>query len=221
MKTNNMPQLTIQLPQSKVKWLCFLLLSIVAAMSLFSVMQRLIWPTDIEVNTSDSAQTLSYVRVIPKERVHKKTRHLPEMKKSQEPPPERPTLSPFKIEAPTPVPVTMPSLTSSLSLNLYVGLGAQLLGAVDGNVIPLVKIAPMYPRQARAQGIEGWVNVGITISKTGTVLDVKILGSEPRRVFERAAIRSVYRWKFKPEIIEGAAIENYSTQMIHFTLGNP
>ncbi len=141
----------------------------------------------------------------------------PKEKQASTPPP-RPVLETLEVKTPKPTLIDVPNLTLSMSLNQNFGLGGLAASSGDGNVIPLVKIAPSYPRQARTRGIEGWVKVGIKISKAGSVLDVEILEAEPRRVFDRSTIRAVFRWKFKPEVVDGKVVENYSTQVVHFAL---
>ena len=76
----------------------------------------------------------------------------------------------------------------------------------DGELIPLVRIAPQYPRNAARDGIEGWVKMEFTINKAGTVSDPKVLESKPRRVFDRAARRAILKWKFKPRVVDGKPV---------------
>ena len=90
--------------------------------------------------------------------------------------------------------------------------------AAEGDVIPIVRIDPQWPREALIEGIEGWVLVEFTITADGSVKDVKVLESEPRRVFNRNAIRAILKWKFKPRIIGGTAVERQATQRIDFKL---
>lgn len=59
-------------------------------------------------------------------------------------------------------------------------------------------VAPEYPREAWRRGLEGWVDVELTIGPDGRVLDAKVLASQPRGIFERAALRAVMQWVFDP-----------------------
>ena len=83
---------------------------------------------------------------------------------------------------------------------------------------PVVVIRPMYPRDAAISGIEGWVKVEFTITETGAVKDPQIVDAQPPRVFNREAIRAIMKWKFKPRVIDGVAVERRATQVIDFTL---
>jgi protein TonB len=62
------------------------------------------------------------------------------------------------------------------------------------------------------------VKVEFTITEVGTVKDARVLEAKPSRVFNRSAIRAILRWKFKPRIIDGIAVERRATQTIDFSL---
>jgi protein TonB len=80
-------------------------------------------------------------------------------------------------------------------------------GGADRDAVPLVRIEPDYPMQARQRGIEGWVVVEFTISTAGTVKDAAVVASEPGTVFDRAAVQAVRKWKYNPKIVDGKAVE--------------
>jgi protein TonB len=80
-------------------------------------------------------------------------------------------------------------------------------GGADRDAVPLVRIEPDYPMQARQRGQEGWVVLEFTISTAGTVKDVAVVASEPGTVFDRAAVQAVRRWKYNPKIVGGKAVE--------------
>lgn len=88
----------------------------------------------------------------------------------------------------------------------------------DAEVMPLVRVAPRYPRKAAMRGIEGWVKVEFTILEDGTVADAKVVDAQPRRIFNREAVRAVLRWKFKPQIVDGKQVRRQATQTISFKL---
>jgi protein TonB len=99
-----------------------------------------------------------------------------------------------------------------------VGRGAGAARQGDGELIPLVKIAPRYPRKAALAGKEGWVKVEFTVTELGTVADVKVLDSKPRRLFDRAAKRAILKWKFKPRVVDGKPVARRAVQVIEFKL---
>lgn len=92
----------------------------------------------------------------------------------------------------------------STKLDLNIGSGLQ---ATDGEYLPIVKVAPQYPRRALSRGIEGYVVVEYTVTKQGTVKDPIVIEAKPESIFNRAAIKSASRYKYKPRVVDGKPIE--------------
>lgn len=69
---------------------------------------------------------------------------------------------------------------------------------------PIRQSAPSYPRSA-PKGASGSVDLHLTVTETGDVRDVEVLGT-PRDYFERAAVQAVKSWQFEPVIERGQAI---------------
>jgi periplasmic protein TonB len=90
--------------------------------------------------------------------------------------------------------------TSGVQLNIGAGFSG------DGEFLPIVRVAPVYPTQAAQRGLEGYVIVEFTVTRTGTVRDVFVVESS-NRIFERAAVDAAYRFRYRPRIIDGEAIE--------------
>ena len=92
-------------------------------------------------------------------------------------------------------------LVAKLDLSMGDGLSAS-----DGEYLPIVKVAPQYPRRALKRGLEGDVILEYTVTKQGSVRSPKVLqSSDP--VFNKAAIDSAMRYKYKPRVINGQAQE--------------
>ena len=101
---------------------------------------------------------------------------------------------------------------------MFIGNFATIDKTAEGDIIPLVVIRPMYPRDAAMKGIEGWVKVEFMITEIGTVKDPKVIDSEPPRIFNREALRAILKWKFKPRVVDGVAVERMATQIVGFDL---
>ena len=101
---------------------------------------------------------------------------------------------------------------------MYLGNFATVDRTEEGDIIPIVVIRPMYPRDAAMKGQEGWVKVEFTITSIGTVKNPRVIDSKPPRVFNREAIRAILKWKFKPRVVDGVAVERMATQVIDFSL---
>ena len=89
-------------------------------------------------------------------------------------------------------------------LDLNIGAGLQV---TDGEYLPIVKVAPQYPRRALSRGIEGYVILEYTVTKQGTVKDPVVIEAKPEGTFDRAAIKSALRYKYKPRVVDGEPIE--------------
>jgi len=96
------------------------------------------------------------------------------------------------------------ALDIGADLNVDAGLGG---GSGDGEYLPIVKVAPQYPRRAAQKGIEGYVVVEFTVSKLGTVTNPKVIEADPPNIFNRAAINAAKKFKYKPKVENGKAIE--------------
>ncbi|ORE86302.1 TonB2 protein [Oceanococcus atlanticus] len=92
-------------------------------------------------------------------------------------------------------------LVAKLDLSMGAGLSAS-----DGEYLPIVKVAPQYPRRALKRGLEGDVVLEYTVTKQGSVRNPKVLQSTDS-VFNQAAIDSALRYKYKPRVINGEAQE--------------
>ena len=103
-------------------------------------------------------------------------------------------------------------------LSIATGSFAQVDKDAEGDIIPVVVIRPMYPRDAAIAGLEGWVKVEFTITEVGTVKDPRVIDADPPRVFNREAVRAILKWKFKPRVVDGVAVERRATQVIDFSL---
>jgi protein TonB len=119
------------------------------------------------------------------------------------PPPDIPEQDFDKIDGNAAVgQILPPGIKAKLDLNIGAGLHAT-----DGEYLPIVKVAPQYPRRALNRGIEGYVIVEYTVTKSGTVKDPVVIESKPQGTFDSAAIKSALRYKYKPRVIDGEPVE--------------
>ena len=77
----------------------------------------------------------------------------------------------------------------------------------DGDYLPIVKVAPIYPRRAQSRGIEGYVIVEFTVTKSGSVRDPFVVEAQPEGIFDRAAMDAALKFKYKPRVVDGEATE--------------
>ncbi len=72
--------------------------------------------------------------------------------------------------------------------------------------VPLKRIktvAPAYPASASNRGVSGWVEVSFTVTPTGAVENVRASNSDPKEVFDWAAVQAVEQWRFEPPMRDG------------------
>ncbi|WP_229659069.1 energy transducer TonB [Luteimonas terricola] len=63
---------------------------------------------------------------------------------------------------------------------------------------PLSTPAPSYPTDALRAGQSGEVQVEFTVAPDGSISDARVVRADPPRVFDRAAVAAVRRWRFEP-----------------------
>ena len=196
---------------------------IVAALGLFLLMHALIAGTPKIGDKDADRLALDFVRVKQDEIQNvKERRKPPEPEKPKEPPPP----PKINVQNQSKPPPDMPNIMApAVSVPIASGGGPYLGGwnpgeqAPEGDVIPIVSIQPQYPREAAIEGLEGWVELEFTIEADGSVSDVSVVNSEPRRIFDRNAQRALYKWKFKPRVVEGKAVARRARITLDFTLG--
>lgn len=196
---------------------------VTAALLLFWLMHALI-SGDQEFPTADlNGGLVDFIRVREDEITQLKERTRPK----EPPPPDRPPPPPqirLSEQSDRPPPVALDIEVPNINVPVSTGNGPYLgqwsAGdpAAEGDVIPIVRIDPQWPREALLEGTEGWVEVEFTILPDGSVADPEVLRSEPPRLFDRNAMRAILRWRFKPRIVNGQAVERRAVQRIDFML---
>jgi protein TonB len=113
---------------------------------------------------------------------------------------------------PKPSSKQLPSNTQAPSL------ASEFSAQFTENLFPLHIPDPLYPRRARKRGIEGWVKTGFTILPDGSISDIEILESEPAGIFDRITRRTISKWKYKPQLLNGKPTARDVEKIIRFNL---
>lgn len=194
-----------------------MLLAALATFIIFFVMQRLVASGESAFTEEITGRVVDFVRVRQPEQVRERDR-----KPDKPPPPETeppaPDITPQASTASTAGPgamqISAPDLGADLALDPGIGAGAG-----EGDYLPIVKVAPMYPSRAQARGIEGWVVVEFTVTAAGTTRDPVIVEAEPAGYFEEAAKQAVLKFRYKPRVVNGNPVEVSGVQnLIRFEL---
>lgn len=177
-------------------------LAFAVTFGLVYIMQFLIATGQAAITEDKSLNFLEFVRVKQEEVVEAKQRKPEKPPEPEAPPPEapRPQLDP------TDASISISNTAASLSGVDVGGIGGLGLGAADGEYLPIVKVAPIYPRRALQRGLEGYVIVEFTVSRQGTVKDVVVIESTSS-LFDRAAVEAAQKFKYKPRVVNGEPIE--------------
>ncbi|QQD21503.1 TonB family protein [Venatoribacter cucullus] len=198
-----------------------LLASALFTLGLFWVMHRMVsGPAELQRPDQDRA-VVDFIRLKQDSQTELKERRKPEPPKPQKP--KLPQESVSQQDVPMQqIPFKVPQVTPDLSLSQQSLLGDAVvgLGFGDSDVIPLVRMNAVYPQRALRQKIEGFVTARLQITPEGTVESVNIIEAQPRGVFEREAIRALYKYKFKPKMENGRPVAQTATQTIEFKLGD-
>ncbi|WP_350608450.1 energy transducer TonB [Pseudoalteromonas sp. MER144-MNA-CIBAN-0113] len=134
------------------------------------------------------------------------------------PTPKIPPKAPPRV-TPSNEPITAISTAPPIVIDRFGDDMKQTLNRPTGDASPIVRINPKYPTSAARDGIEGWVQLSFNISPTGEVIDATVVNSEPKRIFDREALRAIKRWKYRPKVIEGVAqLQTGQTVQLDFKL---
>ena len=202
-----------------MKLILAFLCSILVTGSIFAVMNGMVTNDGIKNQNRGEQTVIDFIRMKRDSESRIKQRE-----KKQPPKPKKPPLPPQQTaQQNTPmkqIAMRMPNITPDLSLANKSLLGdAQIgMGFGDGDVIPLVRMPAQYPSKAKRRNIEGFVKARLEVNALGTVDSVDIVDSKPKGVFERSAIRALYKYKFKPQIIDGKAKAQTVIQTLDYVL---
>lgn len=188
----------------------------VTTFGLFWVMQALIGVSG-ELKEGRPPPRVEFVRLRKDTTPEMKEREPPRREKPEQPPPP-PQMNVAKNMNPgEAVGEIIPMLDTGAELQEATSLGAA---GADSDVVPLVRVDPDYPPQARQRRIEGYVDVIFTIGPAGTVEDARVVNSRPPAVFDEAALRAVRRWRYNPRVEDGVAVSRPGVKVrIRFELG--
>jgi protein TonB len=99
---------------------------------------------------------------------------------------------------------------------------AMLVGKYteDGDIVPILRVEPIYPTVAMTRKIGGWVDVEYIVMPDGSVAQARVVASSPRGMFEKAALRAINKWRFKPRVVNGQPVPRAVSQRINFNVLN-
>ena len=172
------------------------------ALGLFFLMNSLI---DRQFEQDEiKAQKVAEIVVPDKEIETNRKEELPEKVEDPDEPP--PDMEPLDFD--TDLDMSTANMAPAVAVN--VSITASGLSSGDGEYLPIVKVAPIYPRRAQTRGITGYCIVTYTVTATGAIRDPYVENESdcsPRGIFERASLKAAAKFKYKPRVVDGQAIE--------------
>lgn len=194
------------------------LFAITFVFSIFWLLQSIISSGANQGVKQETAQLVDVVRLKKESEIMKKERVKPKKPEPKKQPPKP------KVNMSVNQAITLGALDLNLELDLSANsaLGDTSISfgrrAISTGVIPISRVSPVYPRRAKSRGTEGFVKLEFTITSLGTVKDITVLESQPEGIFESAAKRALLKWKFRPKLEGGVAIEQRAMLQIDFEL---
>ena len=175
-----------------------ILLGLIITAALFWFMQYLIETADRDLNEGASGHLIDFVRLKRDESIQRR-----QLKPKKPPPPDAPPPQPPTPQLENLDPNAEKIAISAAPVETDIEMsGGFSLGVGEGDYLPIVKVAPVYPTRAASRGLEGYVIVEFTVTETGSTRDIFVVESSSS-LFERAAVDAAGKFKYKPRVIDG------------------
>lgn len=171
-------------------------------LSLLFIMHLLIEFGESALSSPRDRHTLEFVRIKRNENLNTED-ITPE--KPPKPPKVPPDIPPQDMDNIDPNAPTINIAPPTVASNVDIG-GPGVMNIAEGDYLPIVRVAPIYPARALSRGIEGYVDMSFTVTATGTVKDPIVMFSTSS-LFDRAATRAVLKFKYKPRVVDGQPVE--------------
>ena len=182
-----------------VRLLIGALLAIPVTGGLFFIMQYLIATADPKIDAHKRTKLADIT--MPAREIETQIEQKPEKIEDPEEPP--PDLEMTAVA--TDMDVEVVNVAPQVKAEVEIGVGTMATG--DGEYLPIVKVAPIYPRRAQARGITGYCIVEYTVTTSGAIRDPVAVDCQPSGVFEKESVQAALKFKYKPRVVDGEAIE--------------
>jgi protein TonB len=181
-----------------------LVFGLVVTLFLFWFMQYMIETADRSLDESSRGALVDFVRVERDESI-KRRQAKPEKPPPPEAPPPQPPAPQLENLDPTAEKIAVQAAPVQTEIEMTGGFS---LGVGEGDYLPIVKVAPIYPQRALSRGIEGFCVVQYTVTRQGTIRDPFVVEDQcTSTLFHRASVQAALKFKYKPRVIDGQAVE--------------
>ena len=177
-------------------------IGVVVTLSLLFVMHLLIATGKAALTKPRDRAKLEFVRVKRNEALNVEDFTPEKPPKPPETPPETPPQEMDNMDPNAPsINIAPPTVATDTNIG-----GPGGMNIAEGDYLPIVRVAPVYPARALSRGLEGYLDLSFTVTTAGTVRDPVILFSTSS-LFERAAVRAVLKFKYKPRVVDGVPVD--------------
>ncbi len=198
-----------------MRYLFGVVLGAVATFALFLLMQALIKSDKSPFDDTIKGKIVDFVRLEEDVDLQTKQRKPKPPPPPDEPPPDMPKPDFDRSN------VSQGVAIGGVDVKVDLNVGGTGGFSSDGEYLPIVKVAPVYPRRAQTRGIEGYVLLEFVVTKTGAVRDPVVIESKPPGIFDRAATQAALKFKYKPKVVNGEPIDVAGVRnLITFELSN-
>ena len=181
-----------------------LVLGLVVTAGLFWMMQYLIATADRTLNESSAGHLLDFVRLKRDESIQRRQLKPEKPPQPKTPPPQPPTP---KLEELNPSAEKIAIAAVPVETDIEMS-GGFSLGVGEGDYLPIVKVAPIYPARALQRGLEGFCVVQYTVTSLGAIKDPVVVQDQcTSSLWHRASLQAALKFKYKPRVIDGVAVE--------------
>jgi len=209
-----------------IKYPAILSLGTAVTIFLLYLMQYLIESGEEAITSTHSGNIVDFIRMKEERQVQVKQRRPKPPPEPQEPPPPI-KQSTDKVAVENAFTTQFKAPLSDISISNTTSFSS------DGEYLPILKVQPIYPRPALQRGLFGWVLLEFTVDELGRVRDPVIItncvepysrgkvscADRPGRMFDKAALAAVEKFKYKPRVVDGEAIATSGVKnMITFEL---
>lgn len=179
-------------------------LGLVVTLFLFWFMQYMIETADRGLDESSRGSMVDFVRIQRDETIERR-----QLKPKKPPPPDAPPPQPPTPQLDNLDPSAEKIAISAVPVTTDIEMtGGFSLGVGEGDYLPIVKVAPIYPQRALTRGVQGYCVVEYTVTRQGTTREPFVVEDQcTSSLFHRASLQAALKFKYKPRILDGEAVE--------------
>ena len=175
-------------------------LSVFTTFGILWVMQILIATGEGAITSKYEGRFVDFVRIKKDESLDTKNAKPKKPPEPEEPPPE-PEQQMDDIDT------SMETVSiGAVNANVDVAAGIGGFNAGEGEYLPIVKVAPIYPNRALSRGIEGYCIIEFVVTRNGTTANGKVIECTSS-LFANASLKAGAKFKYKPRVINGTPID--------------